>query len=108
MFTDNVFIYVLEYSDINQLYIGATTSPKRRLANHKKGEIPADKIICQSGIRDIKMTILKECYYTEKHYWEKYFIELFLSFDYELKNKQPKRNESKCICEFGYENRCGY
>jgi hypothetical protein len=72
--TDTVFIYLLELKD-NTVYIGKTVNPSHRLCSHKKS-----KNIVQFDIID---TVFNH----DWKYWEKFYIELFKTWNFKLDNK---------------------
>ena len=72
--TDEVFIYLLELEN-DKIYIGKTINPSNRFSSHKKS-----KNIIYSTIIDTVPNF-------EWKYWEKFYIELFKTWDFELDNK---------------------
>ena len=72
--TDEVFIYLLELED-NKVYIGKTVNPSHRFYSHKKSK------------NVIQFTIIDKVPNSEWKYWEKFYIELFKTWEFKLDNK---------------------
>lgn len=72
--TDEVYIYLLELED-NKIYIGKTINPSHRFHSHKKSK------------KVIYSTIIDTVSNFEWKYWEKFYIELFKTWNFELDNK---------------------
>ncbi len=72
--TDEVFIYLLELEN-NKVYIGKTVNPSHRLHSHKKFK------------NIIQFDIIDKVSHSEWKYWEKFYIELFKTWNFELDNK---------------------
>ena len=68
-------IYLLEKNNI-PFYIGKSTKPKKRLWHHK-----------QKFGKDINQIILEEVEEYEWKFWECYWIEQFITWGFDLKNK---------------------
>ena len=65
-------------------YVGQTTdSLKKRMAQHKSGNLVVDKAIQKYGIKNFRYGVIKSCASREElNCWEKYFIAA-------LKSKAP-------------------
>ncbi len=69
-------IYYLHYGDNIAIYVGRSKNIKVRLANHKR----------KFG-KNVKIEIIDEVSEIEWMFWEKFYISLFKSWGFDLKNK---------------------
>lgn len=89
-----VFIYYFELRD--KLYIGSTISPYQRQRNHQLNG--TTKIDCCDSSKDkesIKLNIIDAVNLKERFYWELFYINLFRTWGFNLKNKQKIHNINK-------------
>lgn len=85
-----IYIYKLEYSDIEEIYIGSTKNPEQRLRAHKNnGTCIADWYAVK---RKIKMTLIDEVDEIDRLYWERFYINLCKSMGIKIKNKGVIKN----------------
>lgn len=99
-----VFIYALINPIHNNVfYIGATISPKERLSAHiydcgvtNKPKHEIIKSILLSGLKP-EMEILDKCDASKVIFWEEFYIQLFTTYGYDLKQTKKSNYKSKCI-----------
>jgi hypothetical protein len=69
------YIYYLHKGDNIPFYIGKSVTPKGRLSEHKR------------NFGSVKLEVIDEVPTLEWLFWEKWYIELFKSWGFKLKNK---------------------
>lgn len=90
----NTYIYSLEYPEGNVRYIGKANNPNRRYKNHLSSSLSRKEITLKSnwiyGLlnnREIPiLNIIDEVDIKEWKFWESYYIYLYRSWGFDLKN----------------------
>lgn len=106
------------YALINPLneqvfYVGASERPKERLYVHRTSFTNqcADKVQEIKAIRqfgyDVEMIILDTCYRDEVRFWEEFYIDLFFSYGFKLKQGR-KSNYYVPTYNISFINKDGY
>lgn len=93
----DVYVYMLEYENNDKIYIGSTVHPQIRYYQQMK---------CGTQIGDhnqkIKMIVLDRCQMSDRYEWERFYMDLFKSWGFILKNKHRIINTKR---KNRYENK---
>lgn len=82
-----VHIYCIEFRNLGMIYIGSSFNPEKRFNHH----------MLAYGVHERRIGICKEhsewhiidtVKSSERLYWERFYMELFKSWGFKLKNKQ--------------------
>jgi hypothetical protein len=86
---------MLSFSGNDNIYIGSTFMPTLRNIDHIKKYFPESKKkkmsykeILQKYSNKIQMTILEIVPEKKRYYWERFYMQLFSSWNFKLLNKQ--------------------
>ena len=93
MLRERVYIYLLEYSMRDIIYIGSTTDPSRRLSEHSNPIRVGSFAIPVNN--KITMTILEEVDRRLRYEREGFYIDLFKSWGFKLKNSDLLKNRER-------------
>lgn len=88
---NRIYIYCVEYPLREDVYIGSTINPKIRESNHKsEGTRGWQDAEYYRKIKQLKLEInffiLDICSREERYYWENFYMELYKSWGFKLKN----------------------
>lgn len=79
-----VSIYMLQYQNSELIYIGSTIDIVSRVKTHKRN---GKSTWGRQDLSIFKLTILDEVAPSDRMYWERFYMQLFVYYGFKLKNK---------------------